>query len=231
MILEGKPEQNVLKTSTISLLDKHIERATLHGLQAHFHAPSEHTIDGKLLDLEMHVVHQLDPSLTQGDNKSTHSHGVLGFFFKTVTDDYFEQTGTDDFHDQFLNNMLDEKKTELDLTKFTQKLNYGKRWTYSGSLTTTPYSEGILWNVIEQVILIRQSTLDKFVVYREIQKSHIIGPFANEQQRLDNEAMRAHEPASIKPYRTIKGDTFFRFAYCNRVVQDQNDRPVYHIEN
>lgn len=43
--------------------------------------------------------------------------------------------------------------------------------------------------------------------------------------------MRKHEPDTIKPYRTWKGETFFRYAYCNRVVQDQNDRPVYHLNS
>lgn len=55
--MEGNLEDNKMVTSTISLFDKHIKSATLHGLQTHFHAPSEHTIDGQLMDLEMHIVH------------------------------------------------------------------------------------------------------------------------------------------------------------------------------
>lgn len=49
-----------MKTKTISLFDKHIPEAKLYGLQFHFHAPSEHSIDGHLLDLEMHIVHQME---------------------------------------------------------------------------------------------------------------------------------------------------------------------------
>jgi len=41
--------------------------------------------------------------------------------------------------------------------------------------------------------------------------------------------MREDEPAHIKPFKDESGDTYFRFALCNRVVQDENDRPVYHI--
>ena len=55
-----KDNNNFMKTSTISLFDSHIPVATLHGAQFHFHAPSEHSIDGKLLDLEMHIVHLMD---------------------------------------------------------------------------------------------------------------------------------------------------------------------------
>lgn len=32
---------------------------TTRGIQYHFHSPSEHTIDGKEFDIEMHIVHKL----------------------------------------------------------------------------------------------------------------------------------------------------------------------------
>jgi len=32
MVMEGKPEDNVMETSTIGLFDRHIKKATLHGL-------------------------------------------------------------------------------------------------------------------------------------------------------------------------------------------------------
>ena len=44
----------------------------LTALQFHFHAPSEHSVNGKLYDFEMHIVH-LFPDGSLG--------GVLGFFF------------------------------------------------------------------------------------------------------------------------------------------------------
>ena len=48
-------------------------------LQFHFHYPSEHTIDGELLDAEMHIVHQND----DGDL------AVLGIFFEIGTENAF----------------------------------------------------------------------------------------------------------------------------------------------
>jgi len=44
-----------------------------HPVQFHFHSPSEHTIDGKHMDLEMHIVH-LSPEMELG--------AVLGIFFE-----------------------------------------------------------------------------------------------------------------------------------------------------
>lgn len=38
-------------------------------------------------------------------------------------------------------------------------------------------------------------------------------------------------PDNCKPAQNADGETFFRFAGCNRVVVDAGDRPVYHIDN
>jgi carbonic anhydrase len=46
--------------------------STFNALQLHFHAPSEHTVNGKYMDLEMHVVHLHD---------SGTRFSVLGFMF------------------------------------------------------------------------------------------------------------------------------------------------------
>ena len=111
-------------TSTIGLFDKYIKQATLYGLQFHFHAPSEHSIDGKLLDLEMHIVHEVDPVLRNPnlpENRRTQfSNGVLGVLFKVVPDDYFAKNGVSDFHDKFLCDILDAKVSYMsDLETYT----------------------------------------------------------------------------------------------------------------
>ena len=108
----------------------------------------------------MHIVH----GLVQNENQKTKfTNGVLGFFFKAVPDDFkFTDHGLTDYHDNFLRRMLIESKGRpraekkmLDLTKFVEQLKYNSRWTYTGSLTTAPFSEGILWNVLKNVIPIR----------------------------------------------------------------------------
>jgi len=88
-----------------------------------------------------------------------------------------EHQHTVDFHDRFLSDLVDtenervsnagkqksffslnnEVKEEkaLDLHEFVELLDFNRRWTYQGSLTTIPCSEGILWNVIDHVIPIR----------------------------------------------------------------------------
>ena len=121
------PNDNYLVTSTISLFDKGCRCVKLQGLQYHFHAPSEHSINGKLLDLEMHVVHGVAPD---NENPTRFTNGVLGFFFKAVPDDFeFSVHGLTDYHDVFLKRMLVESKDKkaptkklLNLTKFVQLL-------------------------------------------------------------------------------------------------------------
>ena len=36
-----------------------INEFTTRGVQYHFHHPAEHTIDGRMFDMEMHIVHKL----------------------------------------------------------------------------------------------------------------------------------------------------------------------------
>jgi carbonic anhydrase len=54
--------KDFMTTHLINVLEKREEKITnftTRGLQFHFHNPSEHTIDGKSFDLELHVVHKL----------------------------------------------------------------------------------------------------------------------------------------------------------------------------
>lgn len=222
-------------TSTIGLFDQNCQHCKLQGLQYHFHAPSEHSINGKLLDLEMHIVHQLVPD---AKTPTRFSHGVLGFFFKAVPDDFeFAVHGLTDYHDRFLKRMLVESldnrgapKKLLNLTKFVQELRYNRRWTYTGSLTTAPFTEGILWNILEHVIPLRQSTLDLFLDYRRVEQECCFNHIETEAQQREINAKLSIQPEQMKPLEAENGQTYFRVAACNRVVQDQGNRPVYHID-
>lgn len=55
------------------------EVKTFTPLQFHFHAPSEHTINGKNLDLELHIVHYYKD--TEDDEDGIKLGAVIGVFF------------------------------------------------------------------------------------------------------------------------------------------------------
>ena len=69
--------------------DEEDEMELFKVLQMHFHAPSEHTVDGKHYDLELHIVHQIYGSTDLA---------VLGIFFDVEdggnhTNEFIEEIG------------------------------------------------------------------------------------------------------------------------------------------
>ena len=136
--------------------------------------------------------------------------------FKVMPDEYFNHINTlypkveIDWHDKFLTELVNEQNSKkdawfsieenLDLTEFIQRVNYNKRWTYQGSLTTAPCDEGILWNVVENVIPIRQSTLDDFTKMRQVSEEQVVNKFydADPDQVKMLDEMQSGIPDTLK---------------------------------
>ena len=107
----------------------------MEALQLHFHAPSEHTVDGVLYDLEVHFVHLYeDGSLG----------AVIGVFFDR------EAGGNED--NAFLNGLWEQgEEASINVKTFFDTINMEEYWNYDGSLTTPGCNEGIKWTVIKEV--------------------------------------------------------------------------------
>ncbi len=105
--------------------------------QFHFHAHSEHQLDGKSSEMELHLVHQ-DPN--------SKALLVLGFFI--------EPGSANDLFDKVLKNWPKEKEVEqtgtdsIDLNSIIPKDK--KYFTYTGSLTTPPCSQGVSFILFKQ---------------------------------------------------------------------------------
>jgi carbonic anhydrase len=119
-------------------------------LQFHFHAPSEHAINGVLDDGEMHLVHRnvrLDLA-------------VVGVMLQVAP----PGTPTNSLIDSILLSApIEEGETpNLGLVNardlLPQQTNY---YTYSGSLTTPPCSEGVRWFVLKDPVLASQAAIDR----------------------------------------------------------------------
>eukprot|EP00243_Klebsormidium_subtile_P009247 TRINITY_DN4584_c0_g1_i2.p1 TRINITY_DN4584_c0_g1~~TRINITY_DN4584_c0_g1_i2.p1 ORF type:complete len:312 (+),score=41.68 TRINITY_DN4584_c0_g1_i2:216-1151(+) len=120
--------------------------------QFHFHTPSEHTLDGEYFPAEVHFVHK-DPvsgqlavigvffALSADDSDNTE----LGTFFPSITED----AGT---HSEPIHQYLDLNKL-LPVERSYYHL--------SGSLTTPPCSENVLWFVMKNALDISSSQLLK----------------------------------------------------------------------
>ena len=120
-------------------------------LQFHFHAPSEHTIGGRHMDLELHVVHLYeDGSLG----------AVIGIFFDTT----YGGTTANQLIGQLGVSTLSSTGTSRNIAfaNFMQGLPYADFYSYDGSLTTPPCTEGIKWSVLKQIQSISPSQLAEF---------------------------------------------------------------------
>lgn len=108
-------------------------------LQYHFHTPSEHALNGKLYDMEVHFVHKAaDGALA-----------VVGVFFKEGAENKALST--------VWNNMptTEGEKKVSGVTISAQDLlpaNTSKYYHYMGSLTTPPCNEVVNWYVLENPI-------------------------------------------------------------------------------
>jgi len=131
--------------------------------QFHMHAPSEHTVDGKNYDLEMHFVHLVNQSEAT-DYSGVADFAVIGVFFDRVaggnTDNSFiaslnaSSTTKDNTNVNISNVQVADFLGGLDLED-----GY---WTYNGSFTTPPCTEGVKWVVVNQVQPISDAQLQQY---------------------------------------------------------------------
>jgi carbonic anhydrase len=134
---------NVDPGNTISVLGRRYEL-----VQFHFHRPSEERVNGKRFDMVVHLVHK-DES------------GRLA-----VVAVLLEQGGAQPVVQTVWNNLPLEKgeeqaaRTPIDLNRLLpEQRGY---YTYMGSLTTPPCSEGVLWMVMKQPVGIAAEQIDIF---------------------------------------------------------------------
>lgn len=136
-----------------------------NGQQFHFHHLSEHTVDGKYMDLEMHTVHY--PQASDSDNKGQYIAAAVGLMF-SVNDHSPVDEGTvaliDKFFDQLQWEKTDSNPT-VDLISYgdlMNAVNTNDRWVYKGSVTTPPCARFVYWNVLRTIFPIKQKHLDAF---------------------------------------------------------------------
>ena len=138
-------------------------------MQFHFHALSEHTIDGVRFDLEMHSVHLPD------NKQDGYFAAVQGLIFDTQRYDQSitkeEIAIVDEFFDSLKWDSLDvnSKGGSATLEVNLNSVNYGQlmnlastnnRYVYTGSLTTPPCTEKVYWNVINRIYPIKARHLE-----------------------------------------------------------------------
>jgi len=113
-------------------------------------------VNGKLYDLEMHIVHYYkDTNVSLG--------AVIGIFFDREAGGNFNNPFLDSL--KFGETVKGEEGIQVEnanLASLLGSVDFRKYWNYRGSLTTPPCSEGIKWTVIEQVQPISDIQLTAF---------------------------------------------------------------------
>jgi len=134
---------NVAAGNSIEVMGRRYELA-----QFHFHRPSEERIDAKQFDMVAHLVHK----------------DVGGRL--AVVAVLLERGGAHPLVQAVWNNLPLEKGDEvsarapLDLNQLLPKDT--RYYTYMGSLTTPPCSEGVLWMVMQQPVTVSAEQIDVF---------------------------------------------------------------------
>ena len=117
-------------------------------LQFHFHAPSEHSINGKLADAEIHLVHKdANGKLAVIGiliNKGPASSAIQSFWSNLPA-----QAGP-----------LQKTDAQVNANDFLPTIQTTYR--YEGSLTTPPCTEGVQWIVMTQPITFSEEQLAAF---------------------------------------------------------------------
>ncbi|BAT05842.1 Os08g0470700 [Oryza sativa Japonica Group] len=115
--------------------------------QLHWHTPSEHTVNGRRYDMELHLVHD-------DGNSNT---AVIGNLYQIGNPDPFLL-----MLEPFIRRIADTKDksepigvVDPQLAKSPDAVYY----RYMGSLTTPPCTEGVIWTVFKRVGL----TFHKFI--------------------------------------------------------------------
>ncbi|XWS53301.1 hypothetical protein CRYUN_Cryun11dG0145200 [Craigia yunnanensis] len=107
--------------------------------QCHWHSPSEHTINGRRYNLELHLVHE------SADGKVA----VVGIMYKIGRPD------------SFLSSLVDHLAAITDVTEGERvvgvidprhiKIGSRKYYRYIGSLTVPPCTENVVWSIVRKV--------------------------------------------------------------------------------
>lgn len=146
-------------------------------LQFHFHAPSEHTINGQPAAAELHLVHEIDDDSPQPRDKAVVGvliqAGVENPAFQTVWNNLYVANATPQPVDGEVN--AAEMLPALQTT-----------YRYAGSLTTPPCTENVAWNVMTEPIEMSPAQLEAFTDLIGINTNRPVQPLNDRELAVDS---------------------------------------------
>jgi carbonic anhydrase len=118
-------------------------------IQFHFHTPSEHTLNGEVFNMELHLVHR----------DSSGNLAVVGVLLREGEQD---NAVFAPIFDNLPAKQGDPQQTELTVSATDLLPQEHLYYTYLGSLTTPPCTQGVRWLVLQQPVEISAAQLQAF---------------------------------------------------------------------
>lgn len=116
-------------------------------IQAHFHTPSEHQIDGMTFPMEMHFV-----CVHQEMDEKKPKYVVISAFFKMGKENKFMDGFIDKIPDHE-NDTISLAENPVYIEDLIGEINSERKYYYyKGSLTTPPFTETVNWLVLRDII-------------------------------------------------------------------------------
>ncbi|XP_051120915.1 alpha carbonic anhydrase 7-like [Andrographis paniculata] len=150
--------------------------------QCHWHIPSEHTINGRRFDMEVHLVHQTK------DNRTA----VIGIMYKIGRSDSFLSVMKQNL--KIMAHTRDVKKTLGIIDPRLIKFGSCKYYKYMGSLTTPPCTQNVLWTIVKKIRIVteEQITMIRNAVHDELETN------ARPVQPINDRMVDLYRPKIIK---------------------------------
>nr|XP_043611276.1 alpha carbonic anhydrase 4-like [Erigeron canadensis] len=129
--------------------------------QAHWHSPSEHTINSRRYSLELHMVHK------STDPNSKHQIAVIGVLYKIGKPNHFLSKLVGN-----ITSLVNQDNKHRDpgvIDPKEIKMSRRRYYNYIGSLTVPPCTEGVIWTISKKV---RSVSLDQVKLLREAVHDH-----------------------------------------------------------
>lgn len=130
--------------------------------QFHIHMPSEHTVDGVQQDAEMHWVHMATDADADEDYAIASALGIMFSLTAEVDSDieaasyaFLDWIKADLESDTAETTSADKSGVAPYMNDVLQAVNWNKRWSYSGSLTTPNCLTSVQHNVLYTVLPIK----------------------------------------------------------------------------
>lgn len=116
--------------------------------QFHFHSPSEHTVDGRHFAMEMHLVHKSEAGKV----------AVVG----VLIEEGKSNAAFDGVWDYLPSDSNRERKADVTIDASTLLPENRQYYSYQGSFTTPPCTEGVLWMVMKEPVQLSKEQVERF---------------------------------------------------------------------